>query len=82
MVQLLIGINFVCGRLLEIVKCLSLDKYMLGGDFNSILSPSEKGIGIFPPSKVTEGFAASIEDNALNDFIPTNVKFTWKNKRK
>ena len=54
---------------------------VIGGDFNALLSQSEKIGGIIPPHKMILYFNTFVDNNNLMDVQPLNGSFTWTNKR-
>ena len=54
---------------------------VIGGDFNALLSQSEKIGGIIPPPKMLQDFNTFVDNNNLMDVNPNNGVFTWTNKR-
>ena len=54
---------------------------VIGGDFNALLSQSEKTRGIIPPPKTLQDFNAFVDNNNLMDVHPNNGLLTWTNKR-
>ena len=55
--------------------------FILGGDFNALLSMSEKKGGICPPIRTIQDFSSFVEDNNLSDILPMNGLYTWTNRR-
>ena len=55
--------------------------FILGGDFNALLSMSEKKGGICLPIKTIQDFSSFVEDNNLSDIFLDNGLYTWTNRR-
>lgn len=58
-----------------------VQKIILGGDFNAILSQDDKQGGNPTASKVIDDFRSFVFDNALSDILPSNGQFAWTNRR-
>ena len=54
--------------------------FILGGDFNALLSMSKKKEGICPPIKTIQDFYSFVEDNNFSDIFPNNGLYTWTNR--
>ena len=55
--------------------------FILGGDFNALLSMTGKKGGICAPIRTIQGFSSFVEDNNLSDIFPYNGLYTWTNRR-
>lgn len=63
-----------------IFEQLGVEKVVLVGYFNAILSLNEKKGGIIPPQKMMENFNIFVQKNALIDVQLVKGTYTWKNK--
>ena len=54
--------------------------FILGGDFNALLSMSEKKGGICPPIRTIQDFSSFVEDNNLSEIFLENGLYTWTNQ--
>ncbi|KAL0427612.1 UNVERIFIED_CONTAM: hypothetical protein Slati_2936000 [Sesamum latifolium] len=57
------------------------DKWMIGGDFNTILSTSERSDGAYPTHHSIEQFGEAIFDCGLVDMSFEGSRYTWTDHR-
>jgi hypothetical protein len=68
-------------NLTQLIQSQQSQLVIIGGDFNAVLSQSEKIGGISPPTKTIQDFSQFVDNNGLMDIPPIQGKFTWTNRR-